>query len=95
MPPDIVYSLKSAIRYQFAADAWKMSVTSLSTIWGISSPSISFSSFEESKSSNAENVYFHDMLSSTALVKRTLTVMVNRFNRAVSDEPETEAVVEV
>ena len=37
---------------------------------------------------DAENVFFHDMLSSTALVKRTLTVMVNRFNRAVSDEPE-------
>ena len=34
--------------YQLEAAAWKMSVTILSTIWGISSPSTSVSSFVES-----------------------------------------------
>lgn len=45
-PDDAIYCFKSAITarvYQFEAEAWKMSVTSLSTICGINSPSTSVS----------------------------------------------------
>ena len=45
-PDDAIYCFRSAIAakvYQFEAEAWKMSVTSLSTICGMSSPSTSVS----------------------------------------------------
>ena len=72
-----------------------MSVTSLSDDLGDQFASISFSSFEEIEILERRKRLFPRHALVHRIGEAHIDGNVNRFNRAVSDEPETEAVVEV